>query len=204
MKITDLKTAGEVHEEDMRDDPEYAAEYERTRFANEVAIMVVKYRAERGLSQSALARELGMRQPNIARLESGEHEPSVSTLARLSRVLDLDFSVDLRGGRARLRRRPEDTPQPVTAAEVRRALRDLATLGMVSAARVPATSAFPPQQSVSGEDIEHEQVAAVRSRVQSQGGKLMVLAAFEDEDVEWLGLRSQPGPVRRPTRRGAG
>lgn len=45
----------------------------------------------------------GMRQPNIARLESGEHEPSLSTLARLSSVLGVDFSVEVKRGHLRLR-----------------------------------------------------------------------------------------------------
>ena len=45
----------------------------------------------------------GMRQPNIARLESGEHEPSLSTLARLSSALGVDFSVEVKRGHLRLR-----------------------------------------------------------------------------------------------------
>jgi ribosome-binding protein aMBF1 (putative translation factor) len=103
VKIQDLHTADEIHERHMQEDPEYAAEYERTRFANEVAIMVLRYRSEHGLSQSALARMLGTRQPNIARLESGEHEPSLATLARLSAVLGLDVSIEVRAGHAVIR-----------------------------------------------------------------------------------------------------
>jgi transcriptional regulator with XRE-family HTH domain len=45
------------------------------------------------MSQTDLARKLGMRQPNIARLEAGEHEPTLSTLMRLSLLIGLDFSV---------------------------------------------------------------------------------------------------------------
>jgi ribosome-binding protein aMBF1 (putative translation factor) len=103
VKTSGLVPADEIHERHMRENPEYAAEYERTRFANEVAIMVLKYRAEHNLTQTALARMLGMRQPHIARLESGEHEPTVSTLARLSAALDLDFRVDVRHGHADIR-----------------------------------------------------------------------------------------------------
>jgi len=53
--------------------------------------------------QAELARMSGMRQPNIARLESGDHEPSLSTLARLSSVLGVDFSVEVKRGHLRLR-----------------------------------------------------------------------------------------------------
>lgn len=103
VKLSELATAAEVHDRDMTD-PEYQREYDRAALANEVALKVVSYRTEHGLSQAALARKLGMRQPNIARLEAGDHEPSLSTLARLSLGLGMDFSVDIRRGRLQLRR----------------------------------------------------------------------------------------------------
>jgi ribosome-binding protein aMBF1 (putative translation factor) len=80
--------------------PDNRREYERTRFANDVAVRVVTYRAERGLSQTALARMLGMHQSAIARLEAGEHEPSFTML---SQVLGEDFSVDITPHRMELR-----------------------------------------------------------------------------------------------------
>lgn len=101
-KLSELRTAGEIHAEDMRD-PEYRAEYERTAFANAVAIRVMKYRAKHGLSQSALARELGMHQPAIARLEAGDHQPSLETLARLARGMGLEFHIDITPDAVRLR-----------------------------------------------------------------------------------------------------
>ncbi len=102
LKLSDLRTAEKIHQDDMRD-LDYRREYERTRFANEVAIKVTSYRQAHGLSQSALAEILGMRQPNVARLESGDHEPSLSTLARLSEALGEDFSVDIKSGHIELR-----------------------------------------------------------------------------------------------------
>ena len=94
MNIADLKTHQEVVADHLRD-PEYRAEYERTRLARAVALAVTRYRAERGLSQRALAQQLGMRQPAIARLESGDVTPSVDTLLRLSRALGMEFHVDI-------------------------------------------------------------------------------------------------------------
>ena len=102
VKLSDLRTAAEVHEQDMLD-LDYRREYERTRLANDVAIKVIQYRVDHGLSQAALGRMLGMQQPNIARLESGDHEPSVSTLARLSEALGEDFSLDIKSGHVELR-----------------------------------------------------------------------------------------------------
>lgn len=94
-KLSESHTADEIHERHMRDDPDYAAEYKRSEFANEVAIAVIRYRAEHNLSQTGLAARLGMRQPNIARLEAADHEPSLATLERLARVLGLDFRIEI-------------------------------------------------------------------------------------------------------------
>jgi DNA-binding XRE family transcriptional regulator len=91
-RLSELTTATELHERDLAD-PDYRAEHQRTRFANEVAIRVFRYRSEHRLTQTAFGRLVGMRQPNVARLEAGDHEPSVSTLARLSAALDVDFTL---------------------------------------------------------------------------------------------------------------
>lgn len=102
VKLSELRAETEIHEQELRD-AEYRLEIERTQFANDVAIKVIQYRVTHGLSQAELARRLGMRQPNVARLESGEHEPSLSTLARLSLGLGLDFSVEVKTGALKLR-----------------------------------------------------------------------------------------------------
>ena len=94
VRLSELTSAEELHEQDMAD-PAYRAEHERTRFPNEVAIRVIRYRTEHGLSQTAFGKLVGMRQPHVARLESAEHEPSLSTLARLSAALGVDFTVTI-------------------------------------------------------------------------------------------------------------
>jgi transcriptional regulator with XRE-family HTH domain len=80
-----------------------AAELARTALANQLAILVIGYRVEHGLSQTALARQLGVSQPAVARLESGDHEPSVSTLARLSRQLGITLRLELTAGSVELK-----------------------------------------------------------------------------------------------------
>src|SRR2546425_9518611 len=101
MKVSDLKTTEELHTGDL-DDPEYRAEWERTRLAHEVAMRVISYRVEDKLTQTELARMLGMRQPHIARLEAGEHEPSLAMLSRLAHVLGLEFHIDITRSTLRL------------------------------------------------------------------------------------------------------
>ena len=93
-KLSESKTGDQLLADDLRD-PEVAAELARTAVANQLAILVIQYRVEHGLTQTALARQLGMRQPAIARLEAGDHEPSVSTLARLANKLDISLRLDL-------------------------------------------------------------------------------------------------------------
>ena len=74
-------------------DPHFRAEWERTAVARAVAVRLVEYRVEHSLSQTALARQLGMKQPAVARLEAGEHNPSFDTLARLSSALGIEFHI---------------------------------------------------------------------------------------------------------------
>lgn len=115
-KLSEPHTADEIHERHMRDDPDYAVEYKRTEFANEVAIAVIRYRAEHNLSQTGLAARLGMRQPNIARLEAADHEPSLAMLERLARVLRLDFRIEITPDASTMRtqhhRRTQRTRKP--------------------------------------------------------------------------------------------
>jgi ribosome-binding protein aMBF1 (putative translation factor) len=76
-------------------DPDFRREWDRTALARAVALRLVEYRAHNGLSQTALARKLQMQQPAIARLEAGDHNPSVDTLVRLSQGLGIDFHIDI-------------------------------------------------------------------------------------------------------------
>ncbi len=94
MKLTDLKTSEQVLAEDLRD-PAFRREWERTAVARAVALKVLAYRTEHGLSQRALAQKLGMTQPQLARLEVGEHNPTIDTLARLAQALDVEFAIDI-------------------------------------------------------------------------------------------------------------
>ncbi len=60
-----------------------------------ITMRLIGYRIDHGLSQTGLARMLGMHQPAIARLEAGSHEPSLGTLSRLARALGIEFHIDI-------------------------------------------------------------------------------------------------------------
>ena len=49
--------------------------------------MKIKWlRAERGMTQEALAKKTGLARVHIARLESGNHDPTLGTLQRLAKA----------------------------------------------------------------------------------------------------------------------
>ena len=98
MKLSQMKTIDQVVEQDRRDDPEYRAEWDRTAFARAIAISVVKYRTDHGLSQRDLARFTGLTQPAIARLEIGENAPSLATLAKLTSKTGMTIKLSLAEG----------------------------------------------------------------------------------------------------------
>ena len=74
-------------------DPDFRDYWERTALARAVATAVIRYRSEQALSQRALARRLGMPHSQVARLELGEHNPSIETLQRLAKGLGRRFIV---------------------------------------------------------------------------------------------------------------
>jgi len=94
VKFTDLKTSEQVLSEELRN-PGFKREWDRTAFARAVALKVLAYRTEHALSQRGLAKQLGMTQPQLARLEAGEHNPTIDTLARLAQALDTEFAIDI-------------------------------------------------------------------------------------------------------------
>lgn len=97
--LKESKTTSEVMEGVMARDPELRKERERTALARAVAIEIIHYRAENDLSQAGLAQRLKMHQPAIARLEEGEHNPSIAMLRRLSEKLGINLMINIHSGR---------------------------------------------------------------------------------------------------------
>lgn len=73
--------------------PDFAAEWERSKPEYEVMKLLVEARSEMGMSQSELARRTGIKQPNISRLERGVCSPTLDTLAALARGLGKELKV---------------------------------------------------------------------------------------------------------------
>ncbi len=95
MTTMPLRSADDVLDKQLQD-PEFRAYWERMALARAVALRLTAYRAEHGLTQSQLARQLGMKQPAVARLEMGEQSPKIDTLIRISEALGIEFMVNIK------------------------------------------------------------------------------------------------------------
>jgi transcriptional regulator with XRE-family HTH domain len=81
--------------EEQLADPSFRAEWQRLAPAREFAATLLRYRAEHKLNQRELARELGVSQPRVVKLESGEHNPEVDTIINAVRQLGIEFVLDV-------------------------------------------------------------------------------------------------------------
>ena len=54
-------------------------------------------RTERGLTQTELAGMMGIKQPNLARLEAGDQDPRLDTLRAMARALAADIVIKADG-----------------------------------------------------------------------------------------------------------
>ncbi len=78
--MTELVDAQTVLDEGLRESPSFREFWERTALARAVANGLISYRVAHDLTQTQLAARLGVKQPRVARLETGEHNPTWDTL----------------------------------------------------------------------------------------------------------------------------
>lgn len=86
------RTPREDLEASLRD-PEFAKLYGAELAKGEIALAIAAARHERGMTQGALAEVLGLSQPYVARLESGEANPTIGKVGTLLAVLGFQLSV---------------------------------------------------------------------------------------------------------------
>lgn len=68
--------------------PALKAEYDALEPEYELIKQLIEARAEKNMTQKQLAEKIGTRQSNIARLESGNYNPSFQFLQRVAKALD--------------------------------------------------------------------------------------------------------------------
>ena len=75
--------------------PEFKQEWDAQSAEREVTRRIVEARIAEGMTQAELAKACGMKPANLCRLENGNGNPSVATLARiaagLGRRLEISF-----------------------------------------------------------------------------------------------------------------
>lgn len=76
-------------------DPDVRNEYDALHPQHELAAQIIEARLKKGLSQSQLAEKIGTKQSAIARLESGEYNPSVGFLERVATATDTRLKIQL-------------------------------------------------------------------------------------------------------------
>ena len=88
--MIDAKT---VHNQMLQDDPEYAREYDalEQEFAFIKKMILARKRA--GMSQSDVARRMGISQPRVAKIESGSNI-SLDILRRYAKATGSDLVID--------------------------------------------------------------------------------------------------------------
>lgn len=92
--MTKEKSATQKLKERLLKDPEFKAEYERTRPYAEIAREIVRIRCEKGLTQKQLAELMGTTQSAIARIESQDYgRIEFQTLEKVANALGKTLKV---------------------------------------------------------------------------------------------------------------
>ncbi len=89
LKPTDFQ---EYLKEQLKD-PEFKKYYEEEERKLEIAYQVLQLRKRKRMSQAALARKIGTKQSNIARIESGQQNLTIEMLEKIARALDRNLKV---------------------------------------------------------------------------------------------------------------
>ncbi len=93
----------ELHEEARREGPKAVAELAAFDAHYRLALEVFELRKARGMTQRQLAAKSGIQQAEISRIEAGNSNPTLSTIAILGNALGAELSLRPR----RLRKAPE-------------------------------------------------------------------------------------------------
>lgn len=85
----------EDHKQEMLKDPDFKREYDALCHQYEVAHQIIGLRVKLGLTQAQLAKMIGTGQSAIARLESGEYNPSLALLKRIADATGTKVKIEL-------------------------------------------------------------------------------------------------------------
>lgn len=105
--MADISPVGSTHAAKRtrrrQQDPEYARIDRELAPFEAIARIVIKHRAERGITQHELAALVGTSHTAISRIESGRHRSKPEILSKIATALDMRFVMGFESG-------PEDAP----------------------------------------------------------------------------------------------
>ena len=82
-------------EAEMLKNPDFKAEYDALEPEYDMVRQIIKARLEKNMTQKQLAEKVGTKQSSIARLESGNYNPSYQFLQRIADALGKKISFSL-------------------------------------------------------------------------------------------------------------
>ena len=90
-----MKSFEEIKAKWMKN-PEFKKAYDELEFEFQIIDALISKRIREGLTQKELAEKVGTKQSAIARFESGQYNPSLNFISKLSKALDLRLTVSHR------------------------------------------------------------------------------------------------------------
>lgn len=76
-------------------DKEFAAEYKRLQPRYDIISQLIEARIRKGITQQELAKKMGTKQSAIARLESGNYNPTLEFLIKTAKALDSRININI-------------------------------------------------------------------------------------------------------------
>lgn len=95
MVMSNVSISFEEMKNDLLKDNEFKTEYEKLKPRYEAIEQIIKARKEQNMTQAELAKRVGTQKSNISRLESGNYNPSLDFLIKVSEALGKSLSVQL-------------------------------------------------------------------------------------------------------------
>jgi len=74
--------------------PEFKKHYNEYGRQLEIAYQILRLRKQKRMSQAELAKRIGTKQSNIARLETGQQNFTTETLQKIALVFDRDLKIE--------------------------------------------------------------------------------------------------------------
>ena len=90
--LTDTSVWGDYLKEQLKD-PVFKKHYDYYGKQLEIAYQILQLRKKKHISQTQLAKKMGTKQSNIARMESGQQNFSVDTLQKLAAALGSELKI---------------------------------------------------------------------------------------------------------------